>query len=404
MTWLDGTLIVVAVIAFAVLISGPVRRNRNWLATVTPLASIIGSGFLVSVPLLASAIGIWAIPAVIGLTLLAFLIGGAIRYNIRYGEPEFESAEAGHPLKSFETMSHLVLIGAYFISVAYYLVLLAAFGLKLLGWEDPLLGKVVATVIISSICLLGATKGLQGVERAEVFTVSANLAAIVALLAGLVIFGTTLPQGYSWTAAAAVPHHFDWDSLRFLMGLLIIVQGFETTRFMGDLYDGETRIKAMTRAQIVSSIVYVIFFLLMIPLFPFFTSTADVAGFIEVIGRVTPWLPFIVTAGAIASQFSASVADSIGASELVSDTTHKHITPRHAYVVIGAVAVSVIWATDVVSIVSLASRAFALFYALQCIVAVLVARHRGDNGKAVWFSLLAVLTFALAVLGIPAGA
>ncbi|WP_319774681.1 hypothetical protein [Breoghania sp.] len=403
MTWLDDTLIVVAVIAFAVLISGPVRRNRNWLATVTPLASIIGSGFLVSVPLLASAIGIWAIPAVIGLTLLAFLIGGAIRYNIRYGEPEFESVEAGHPLKSFETMSHLVLIGAYFISVAYYLVLLAAFGLKLLGWADPLLGKVVATVIISSICLLGATKGLRGVERAEVFTVSANLAAIAALLAGLVIFGTALPQGYSWTAAA-MPHHFDWNSLRFLMGLLIIVQGFETTRFMGDLYDGETRIKAMTRAQIVSSIVYVIFFLLMIPLFPFFTSTADVAGFIGVIGRVTPWLPFIVTAGAIASQFSASVADSIGASELVSDTTHKHITPRHAYVVIGAVAVSVIWATDVVSIVSLASRAFALFYALQCIVAVLVARSRGDNGNAVWFTLLAVLTFAIAVLGIPAGA
>ena len=62
-------------------------------------------------------------------------------------------------------------------------------------------------------------------------------------------------------------------------------------------------------------------------------------------------------------------------------TTHGHISPKHAYLVIGAVATCVIWATDVVSIVTLASRAFALFYALQCLVAVLVARHKGDRGR-----------------------
>ncbi len=403
MTTLDVVLIIVFIVAFGILVSGPVRNNRNWSATVTPLASIIGSGFLVSVPLMASAIGIWAVAAIVGLTLLAFLIGGAIRYNIRYGEPEFGTLKAGHSVQSFETLSHLVLTGAYFISVAYYLVLLAAFGFKLLGWHDPILGKALASALISGICLVGAIRGLQGVERAEKFTVSANLAAIAALLAGLVIFGLALPSPYSWSAAASEHHAFDWDSLRFLMGLLIIVQGFETTRFMGDLYDADTRIKAMTRAQLTSSVVYIIFFVLMIPLFPYFTSATDVAGFIDVIGRVTPWLPFIVTAGAIASQFSASVADSIGASGLISDTSRKRISPNHAYVVIGAVAVCVIWATDVVSIVTLASRAFALFYALQCLVATLIARRRGDRGRAAWFGLLAVIAFLIAVLGIPAG-
>lgn len=84
---LNITLVVVFIIAFGILISPKLRRNKGWLATVTPLASIIGSGFLVSVPLMASAIGIWSVAAVAGLTLLAFLIGGAIRYNIRYGEP-----------------------------------------------------------------------------------------------------------------------------------------------------------------------------------------------------------------------------------------------------------------------------------------------------------------------------
>lgn len=403
MTILDGVLVAVFFAVFAVLTSSRMRSNTAWSATVTPLASIIGSGFLVSVPLLASAIGIWSIAAVAGLTVLAYLIGGAIRYNIRYAEPVLAKAEAGHTVKSIEVASHLVLIGAYFISVSYYLVLLAAFGMKLLGLNAPIIGKLVASAIVAAICVIGWSRGLKGVERAEAITVSANLAAIAALLASLVIFGLSLPAGYSWTAAAAETHEFDWDTGRFLMGLLIIVQGFETTRFMGQMYTAETRIKAMKTAQITSSLVYLVFFILMIPLFPYFTSTADVAGFIEVIHRVSPWLPLIVTAGAIASQFSASVADSIGASGLISETTKKHINANHAYLLILAVSLIVIWATDVVSIVALASRAFALFYALQCGVAFFVAHDRGDHSKSTFFATLALISFAVAVFGIPAG-
>ena len=195
---------------------------------------------------------------------------------------------------------------------------------------------------------------------------------------------------------------YDWDTVRFLMGLLIVVQGFETTRFMGQMYDPDTRIRAMKRAQIVSSLIYVVFFVLMIPLFPYFTSTDDVAGLIDVIGRVTPWLPFVVVAGTISSQFSAAVADSIGACGLVSDATYGFIDARHAYLIIGAISVFVIWETDVVSLVALASRAFALFYALQCVMAVLVAHGNGRNAAANWFGFLALLSFAVAVLGIPA--
>ena len=110
------------------LVSRPVRNNSGWSATVTPLASIIGSGVLVSVPLMASAVGLWAVPAVAGLTVAAYLIGGAIRYNIRYGEPLLKSAQAGHTVKSIEGLSHFVLIGAYFITVATTLYCLARSG------------------------------------------------------------------------------------------------------------------------------------------------------------------------------------------------------------------------------------------------------------------------------------
>lgn len=403
MNIINFVIVAVFIVSFALLITPKLTNQKAWSATVTPLASIIGSGFLVSVPLLASAIGIWAVLAIIVLTALTYLIGGAIRYNIHFGESMFKSPKISLGIKTVETLSHLVLIGAYFISVGYYLVLLSVFSFKLLGLDNPFLGKVIASTIVVLICAVGTFKGLSGVEKAEKYTVSANLAAIAAMLIGLLIFGFDLPNGYSWSAAAKQDHVYDWDTFRFVMGLLVIVQGFEITRFMGQMYDAETRISAMKRSQKISSIVYVIFFILMVPLFPYFPLKADVAGVIEVLGRVTPWLPFIVMGGAIASQFSASVADSIGAGGLISDTTDQKITPKRAYILIGLASVFVIWETDVLSIVTLASRAFALFYGLQCVVASLIARDRSELRRSFGYGFLALLAFSIAILGIPAG-
>ena len=63
----------------------------------------------------------------------------------------------------------------------------------------------------------------------------------------------------------------------------------------------------------------------------------------------------------------------------------------------------IIWATDVVSIVALASREFALFYALQCTVAMVVARKAGEIMRSTAFGSLAVIALAIAIFGIPAG-
>ena len=400
---LDVVMIAVLVAVFLILISPRVRNNRNWSAMVTPLASIIGSGFLVSVPLLAGAVGVWAVPAVMLLTGAAYLLGGVIRYNIQYGEPQFADRKTDRATLSLETLSHLVLTGAYFISVAYYLVLLAAFALKVAHIDNAFLGKAVATALVLVIAGIGALRGLGGIERAEKFTVSANLAAIAALLVSLLLFAVFLPQGYTLLPTVGAAHEHDWQTLRFLLGLLIIVQGFETTRFMGKLYPPKIRIRAMKRAQISSALVYIAFFILMLPLFPFFSGTPDVAGFIGEIGRVSSWLPYVVAFGAIASQFSAAVADSIGAGGLINDTSRNRVSVNHAYLLIGLVAVLVIWATDVVGIVALASRAFACFYFLQCLVALSLANARNDKPRRLGYGALATLCLCIAVFGIPAG-
>ncbi|MEZ5715716.1 MAG: hypothetical protein R3D85_11425 [Paracoccaceae bacterium] len=120
---MTGLFLAVSAAVFVFLLASPFARSALWQATVTPLASIIGSGFLVSAPLLAREFGGFAAPAMLALIVLAWFIGGAIRYNIRVVEPALKQGQ-DRLLVSIEELSHLVLAFAYFISVAYYLSLL----------------------------------------------------------------------------------------------------------------------------------------------------------------------------------------------------------------------------------------------------------------------------------------
>ena len=56
-------------------------------ATITPLASIFGSGFLVIVPILHGAVGPYSVLAMAVVCGLAYVVGNAIRFNIRTVEP-----------------------------------------------------------------------------------------------------------------------------------------------------------------------------------------------------------------------------------------------------------------------------------------------------------------------------
>ena len=74
--------IATALVALMLLASKRLRQSSQWRATVTPLASIIGSGFLIVAPLLHSVLGKWALAGMIFLSILAYAIGSIIRFNI----------------------------------------------------------------------------------------------------------------------------------------------------------------------------------------------------------------------------------------------------------------------------------------------------------------------------------
>ena len=68
--------------AAAVLLSGRLRKSQVWRAMTTPLASIIGSGFLVLGPILTAQFGAYAPLIMALLCATAYLFGAAIRFNM----------------------------------------------------------------------------------------------------------------------------------------------------------------------------------------------------------------------------------------------------------------------------------------------------------------------------------
>ncbi|WP_319771875.1 hypothetical protein [Breoghania sp.] len=394
-----GATAILATLAAGIFLMLPQVAGRvRWRAIATPLASIIGSGFLVTVPILREMAGAWAIMPMAGLLVLAYLIGGAIRHNIRHVEPIFEDGSAPLGLSSLERLSHLVLAFAYFVSVTYYLVLFASFGLKPFGIVDETAVKIVVTICLALIAGVGFTRGFSAVERVEVYTVSLKLAIIAGLIAGLAVYGLgELATGTITT----IPGHLETKNVPVFLGLLIVVQGFETSRFLGNAYDTQMRISTMKQAQILAGIIYLAFFFAMIPLLAIDVTGAGIAAIVDMLKPVSIVLPALIMIGALASQSSAAIADTLGAGGLLHDITGGRVRVNYAYPLIAVIAALITWETNIYSLITLASRCFAFFYALQCLIASLSAIRRHEIRGAVLYALLGVVCAAVVAFGAP---
>jgi len=399
---LNLLIIVIAVsVAGYLAFSRRLSTSSNWKATVTPLASIMGSGFLVSAPLLAGVVGNLAVVCMAVLLVLAYLVGGAIRFNIRHFEP-IENADHGL-VQNVAFLSRVVLAGAYFISVTYYLQLLAAFLLNIAGVSDQVAAHMITTLLLAIIGIIGIWRGLNKLEAVEKYAVSLNLGMIGALLVGLAVYNVGLLMGGDW-ALPTISSRIGFHDVRILLGLLIVVQGFETSRYLGDEHPAEQRIATMRMAQLLSAMIYLVFIALATVLFHDGLG-ADVTAIIGMTRPVALVLPLLLTIAAIGSQFSAAVADNAAAGGLIEDITRRKLPIRYAYALILLITVALTWETDVNGIIAYASRAFALFYTLQCAVAFLVAwRLRdlpGRPRRLVTFAFLAVICLLVFALGLP---
>lgn len=393
---LNAAILTVVVACGSILFYPRLANAPLWRATITPLASIIGSGFLILGLILEVSFGLYAPLVMLALILVAYAFGSAIRYNIQRIE-----AVSHRPriVERLEPLASAVLAFAYIISVAYYLNLFGAFAVSLTTLDDAFHARLLTTAVFALILFVGWTKGFSALERMEQVSVGVKLAIIGGLLFGLAVyFGETAQDGALIFTPATVS---GWPALTLMFGLIVTVQGFETSRYLGASYPADLRVRSMRLAQILSGAIYMAYILLLAFVFSPGTMTLDETSIIDMMQIVAPILPVLLVAAALSAQFSAAVADTSGSGGLITEISRNHVPPRAAYTLLVACGIALTWTSNIFEIISYASRAFAGYYALQATIAATSAALRRDGLRVAVFAPLAVLGLMIALFAQP---
>lgn len=395
---LDIVILAATLLCAALLARPALARLPLWRATVTPLASIIGSGFLVLGPVLGTSYGAYAPVAMALLCLGAWLIGSAVRFNITRLETTAGRRTATE--ERLDMAASWALSFAYVISVTYYLNLFGSFGVSLTPLHESLHARLLTSAVLCVILVVGWTWGFRALEGLEQVSVTVKLAVIAGLLAGLVLhFGDTAATGGLKFDPAKVT---GWSAVTLGFGLIVTVQGFETSRYLGATYDARTRIRSMALAQIIATVIYLAYIGLVSYDLVMPSGKLTETAIIGMMAQIAPVLPVLLVVAALSAQFSAAIADTSGCGGLVEEETRRRIPERHAYVLLVAIGLLLTWSSGVFEIISYASRAFALYYALQAMVAAVGARAQGRTGRAAGFALMALAAAAVTLFGTPA--
>lgn len=398
---LNSIIVIVVLSGIALLFSKPIRTSNIWMATAIPLASIIGSGFLVSAPLLMMAVGEWALLAMLGVVIIAYAIGASIRYNISHVEVLLDHDNKKSFVCLLEKYSRPVLGVAYIISVVFYLKLMSSFSLYAIGLEDELYEKLFTSLTLIMLGIIGKCRGLYLLKKLEMYSVNIKLSIIFAILVASALYNVKLLMMGDWNIVQQ-PKEPLWLSVRQLLGLLIIVQGFETSRYINYAYKPNIRIKTMRYAQWISGGIYVAFVGLSMVMFNSIQSI-DEKTVIDLCRVIAPLLPILLIIAAVISQFSAAIADIVGSGGLLEEATYHKIKVQNCYIVITMVALLITWLVNIYEIISLASKAFAAYYAIQ-ILETLYLRWQKQRSLGIVFGYGALFLLMLCVIlfGLPA--
>jgi len=404
---LNIVLVFIAVSALLFMYQPRLTKSKSWRATLTPLSSIIGSGFLIIAPLLASVVGEYSPVAVTAIVVFAYAIGGVIRFNIIHAESLLHDRKT-HPLiYKIDLFANAVLSFAYVTAVAFYLSLLSSFLLTYIGFGDsPNLERLMTTIIIVFIAATGFIRGLGGLEKLEAHSMSLQLSIVAALLIGILVYDFNFIQ--SEQALTFDVKDRDWITRVFMLsGILLVVQGFETSRFLGEKYNAEIRVRTMRRAQIISGALYVVSVIALMPIVQHLNlANIQVAEIVAATGLAATVLPLMLIVAAVMSQFSAAVADTVGAGCLASESSNGKLSTNKGYLMVSILAIILVWTADLMEIISFASRAFAVYYLLQCVVALIAShhhyKHKGYRLYMLRFTILASILAFVVIFAIPA--
>jgi hypothetical protein len=298
----------------------------------------------------------------------------------------------------YERTANLALVLAYAISVCLYIHILAAFLLGGLGVNTPRRENIVTVLIIAVIALVGRFHGLEMLLVLEHWALRITAVLVLALIVGFAVFSWNAYQTNTIVWPTFPPQDL-WTILTVVGGTLIVVQGFETSRYLGSRYDRELRIASCRSSQILSTVVYLLFVAAATPLMHFLGHEVEDNGLLKLAAVASVYLPVPLVIAAVLSQFSAAVADVVAAGGNVEESTDGRVDDQLAYVWICGIAIILAFASTL-TILSFASRAFAFYYFLQCLVAINVTEKSWQKFA---IGTLAVVLAFITLFAVPAG-
>jgi len=368
-------------------------------AMSTPLASIFGSGFLVIVPILASSVGPYSVLAMLVVAFVAFHTGAVVRHNILCAEPALAAGRKRITMV-LERVSDAALVAAYVVSVCLYIHIMSAFVLSAFSMSSSFNKSLFTTLVIGLITAIGVMGGLKPLEKMESWALYATMLVLLMLLGGFALYDINSFLGAGHFVLPAMPQRSVWQMVTIVAGTLIVVQGFETPRYLGQRFDTWTRIRASRWSQYISLAVYVIFVALALPVVHVLNGEYADNSLIRLAAAVSVLLSAPLIVAAALSQFSAAVADSIAAAANIMEVTHSRVSQRLGYLFVGGSAMVLAWSGSTFAIITLASRAFALYYLLQCFVGFTVCQNHRERAR---FILVSLALLFILVFAVPAG-
>lgn len=391
---LINTTLIVFIFAFVVgfMLVLRIRTSLVCRAALTPLSSILGSGFLLAIPLLSYLAGAYA-PVILFLFLsLAYMVGSAIRYNIMHVEESINKK-----LVTIDQSSAIILSFAYVGSITFYIMLMSSIVIHAFGVEDDFQQKIVSSLVVLSLALVGKLDGIHLMEHIEYYTVKIKFGLIAGFICSLGFFSIFAGDGGGDRHVINLEQILQTNYV-YILGAFLAVQGFECCRYMGKVHSRIIRIKAMRIAQLLSAIVFLLFSISFVKL-----MDVDVVPsahlMLDVIYKVSPlyFVPFVLLA--VLGQLGAATADKVGVSCLLHQLTNYRVSVENLFVAVGAVSLSLIWMLDVFELMVLATRLFVIYYAMQCMVAAIHCFKEGSLMRLSVYACLSCIMLFIAMFG-----
>ncbi|WP_049903052.1 hypothetical protein [Halococcus agarilyticus] len=397
------TLVVLATLIglSVVLYSSRVQSSKRYQAMVVPLADIMDIGFVAMTPIIVGITGIDSPLTMIGLCALGYATGWVMRYNIRYFEPV--STVKG-VIRSVARVSQGALVVASVVNVAYYLqlmgvvvVLLVAVPFDIDG--GAVSGTGVAVVVLVALGLIGFLRGLEEFNELGERTTAFNLAAVSAIIVGFLAYNLQVAAAGNWSLPDYNPP-LTAQGARQLLGFFALVQGFEASRYMGRQYSAERRMRTMRDAQIIATIAFVLFPAGALLLFAQVQPDLEPTAIVRIGAVASPVLPWLILALAIGSQASAAINTISSRCDVLLNLSNEAIPRRFTFPVLAAGSIAVVLVTDVLTAVAAASRVFAIFFTLQCLIALVLANRHDHRRQAVGIILVGLAMVIIAIFGL----